>query len=368
MVFHVLRGDMIHLSPDIIETVLNTSSTICKSHETKHYFAITMYGKNALGQVFSTDIYTSLFKKNNHSDFCFYRNEREFIKAIVNISSNDRIIFHSNPPGRGLLIINLFSLIFKKELFKKTTYICWGSDYIFGGKGIKHKLVKYINSKAFSKYRFVGAISIDDVDEVLSYHKSANVIYAPYMSMRRILKPKIHTFNDNKSVVMVSHSGWQHNNHFESFNLLKRFVGKVRVVCPLCYGDPKYIDSVIKEGNKIFGDDFTYFTELKPIDEYRRFLQSIDIFVSAAEIQTGLGAIGFSMESGSKIYVQGNLFNSLSSQNYIVHKTQSIKDMTFDQFSQPLTCEEAQFNVDNRNKILSDGSSVHQTWQMIYEL
>ena len=137
---------------------------------------------------------------------------------------------------------------------------------------------------------------------------------------------------------MVSHSGWQHNNHIESFRLLERFrLNNIEVLCPLCYGDKDYINKIISEGEKIFGDKFKYFTELMPYDDYVNYLNKyVAIYVTSANIQTGLGAANILLRSGAKIFVGNNLYDSYQSMGVTVEKVNVLKNIPFDVLSAPL--------------------------------
>jgi hypothetical protein len=171
---------------------------------------------------------------------------------------------------------------------------------------------------------------------------------------------------DDKTNIMVSHSGWPHNNHIQSFDLLKRFRGRVRITCPLCYGDNAYIDKVIMVGKKYFGEDFVYFTDLLPLKEYSKLHQTMDIYVSSASVQTGLGAIFCAMESGSKIFLKDNLYQSLSSLSYKINHVDDLNDISYEELVYPIAYDDALYNVEIRNRQLAEGGEAFCKWRDIY--
>lgn len=132
---------------------------------------------------------------------------------------------------------------------------------------------------AFNAYNSIVTICPLDKEKVKTLYSKANAYYAEYVSSeKRTLLSKIRT-DESKPIVVVSHSGWQHNRHINSFEILQKFTGRIRVVCPLCYGNKEYIDQVIEHGHKIFGADLSYFTELKEKIEYRDWLRTTDIYI-----------------------------------------------------------------------------------------
>ena len=140
----------------------------------------------------------------------------------------------------------------------------------------------------------------------------------------------------------------------------------IDVFCPLCYGDKVYIEDVIKRGKEIFGDKFHYFVDLKSTEEYDDFLHSIDVYVSAAAIQTGLYALMTTMLSGAKAYITGNLYSSMKEYGFIVNDLKTLSDLPFEQFATVLDSESYNHNVNVYSFKYVNVEELQGKWKRIY--
>lgn len=94
----------------------------------------------------------------------------------------------------------------------------------------------------------------------------------------------------------------------------------------------------------------------------------IYIYINSAESQTGLGAINFSMWSGSKIFLTGDLLKYYRELGYVVSDVNSISSMSFDNFSSKMETNEAQHNIDMSNNKMYYAPEPLKVWKAIYEL
>lgn len=192
----------------------------------------------------------------------------------------------------------------------------------------------------------------------------ANSINIPYIADRDIIRKKI---NGGSVNIMVSHSGWPHNRHHMSFELLTSFASEnIKIICPLCYGEKKYIEDVVKEGKSVFGEKFNYFTELKSAEEYDELLHSIDIYVSAASIQTGLYALMTTIVSGAKVYITGNLYDSMREYGFIVNNFNALLDLSYERFSTELDDKSYEQNVNIYSSRYINIGELQEKWKYLY--
>ena len=167
--------------------------------------------------------------------------------------------------------------------------------------------------------------------------------------------------------IMVSHSGWEHNRHIESFNLLKRFKDEdILIICPLCYGDPTYINDVIYTGKRIFGEKFYYFTDLMSPEEYFHFILQNHIYISGAENQTGVGALLGNMRGNAKLYLRGNLYFSFKEEGFDIFDYNEIENMTFEEFVKPNSDIIFRRNIEVYNKKRID--ECIEGWKDVYNI
>ena len=367
MIYHIIRGHVLHTSPSIVRTTLSRASCVSPQTAGQHFFCIIMFDKKMLYSNVDENPYEQIFNDYGVKTYKLFYNKKEYIRYLLNISTKDKIILHGNMDIKFQFLS--YSLLFtlRYSLLRRITLVCWGNNDFVRGKKIRTKMsLGLLRGLIYPRLHAILTLSEEDRKSVKELYPNANVLYLPYMTSKA-RQLNYQNKKDEKLMVMVSHSGWKENNHIKSFNILEKFKGKIKVVCPLCYGDPMYINDIIQHGTSLFGKDFEYFQDLKPINEYKTFVQRIDVYVTAAERQTGLGAIYTSMTGGAKIYLTGNLLQSLLGEGYMVFDFNAIRDESFENFSAPLTYETALKNVERYNYMHFDGESILNCWRSIYE-
>lgn len=366
-VYHLLSGNLLHITPEILKTLIITKDKISNDTSIEHVFCIKMFGEKMLYDSVAQNPYQAILNEFDYSDYVYFYSHKDLVRFFIKASPLDKVIIHGLPRARDFAITSIALLLLNRKLLNRSTALCWGSDYRVKPTSFIKKTFNLFMKNVLSRFKYVLAITTEDEVEIKKYMPRANVVYTPYMTdNKRQLVDKIKK-EDDKAVVMVSHSGWPHNYHKHSFELLKKFAGRIKVVCPLCYGNATYIQSVIDDGTALFGSDFSYFTELKTPDEYKEFLRTIDIYLSSAEIQTGLGAISLSMISGSKVYVKGNVYTSLLKDRFHIFNAEDINTLTYEEFVKPLPREYALENIDIFNNLHCDGDEILEAWRKVYE-
>lgn len=361
MIYHFFNGRVLHLTPAIISGIVNSFPT--NNDKNHHYFCIVMFGEKMLYKNVDENPYSHMFEDLKYEKYQIIESPMEYIRLFLKMNDKDRIIYHSIQPLLLFFSTNIFLSIFKKKVIHYSSFICWGSDANINNKNIKQKTHALLMKTIFRKLSNVIAISTDDQKEIKEMYPDANVILLPYYSSNKIclLEKK----SNSKFHVMVSHSGWPHNKHIDSFEMLGKFKGKLEITCPLCYGDPAYIETVISRGKELFGNDFHYFKDLMERKDYANFMRGVDAYVTSAEIQTGLGAITYAIQGGAKIFITGNVFNFLKP-DYIVFNTKDISQMSFEEFSKPLTYEERLSNVEKKNLLNNQNVELYKNWVKVF--
>ncbi len=365
-IIHIFQGNVLHTTPGVISLMKKYEKRLIDNSDTSQFFCVAMYGKKMRYDNVEENPYPELFKGLSHQGYKLFYSPVELTCFLIKANKEDKVLFHTTPAPKDFFLIEMGLLLFNRTILKRSSIILWGGDYkIPSTSFIKRAFNRYL-CFILSSFKYVAAISTDDEKITKASLPKANVIYCPYMDTTRLELNYKGNIIKEKITVMVSHSGWPQNNHHYSFELLKQYVGHISVVCPLCYGQEECIQSVIKEGQELFGDDFSYFTDLKAPEEYRRFLQTVDVFITAAEHQTGMGNIFLCMANGTKIFVKGNLLNSLKEKNYIVYDLDSLKNMSLVYFKSPLKYDEAKKNVDLFNYLRYEGNESLDAWRKIF--
>lgn len=365
-IIHILQGTVLHTTPGVINLMKTDEGKMIGDSPIEQFFCIAMYGKKMLYSNVDDNPYPELFTRLNHHGYRLFYSVKELIRFLLQLEKDDKILYHTLPHPKYFFSIEMALFFLKRRLYNRTSVILWGGDYQIPSINIKNKLYNSFLKIVLSSFKYVAAISSEDVKLTKAALPKANVIYCPYLDSRKMSLNSINREKRGMPLIMVSHSAWPQNDHHHTFELLKRFAGHVRVVCPLCYGKSEYLQDVIDEGKAIFGNDFSYFTELKKGEEYVEFLKNVDVFATSACHQTGMGTIFMCMANGSKIFVKGNLFTSLTEQNYKVFDIEKLNDISLDELSRPLDEIEAKFNVDNYNYLRFEGDEALEAWKTIF--
>ena len=340
MIYHFFSAKHIHLSPSIIQSIL-TNAHLTNTNGKED---ICIVVEDTSGTVFEgkdkITPYTELAKRNNFNNLRIVHTKINLLSTIFKISSKDKILFHSSLNREILVIVNTIIHIFRlKKKALSINYVCWGGDFGYSiNRTYKNPVKRFLNriyDQVFTWYGNIITLDKSDEDKAKNIFGSNNIKTIPYLSNRNILTNS--TKQTSPIRIMVSHSGWRHNHHFESFKLLEKFKSyDIEIICPLCYGESEYIQEVIAKGKSIFGSKFKYFTELKSRQEYSDFIASNHIYITATETQTGLGAINLSLVHNVKVFVKDFLYNQYIERGYPVFNFNNLINMTFNDLKAPL--------------------------------
>ncbi len=367
MIYHLLRGNVLHTTPLLVRGIMLHAEEISPRTIQEHYYCITMFGKKMQYKNVDENPYDKICKEMSFTRYRFFYSKWSYLWFLLTRKTKDKIIFHGNEDKKIHLLTNILLLIFRPGLLNRISLICWGNnDFIRGGRLLTKMTLGPVRAKSYAHYMYIIALSSEDKKEIQELYPKADVVYCPYMGSPKKLDRRVSSVG-NKVKVMVSHSGWPDNHHMKSFELLKKYIPNVSVVCPLCYGNNDYIQQVIKAGRDIFHEDFDYFTDLKPKKEYEDLIKEMDVFITAAERQTGLAALFNAMLRGVRIYVTGNILRSIRNDGYIINDLSEIDNMDFKHFSEPVSDEEANHNLKLYNEKRCNGEGLKEGWRKIYE-
>lgn len=116
------------------------------------------------------------------------------------------------------------------------------------------------------------------------------------------------TINATSKNILVGNSAAFTNNHLDTFNLLKNYnLNDRKVIVPLSYGGTKdYINTVIKKGQQMFGENFMPLLERMPLKEYSELLSTCGIALMNQRRQQSGGNLFHLIGSGVKVFINPN--------------------------------------------------------------
>ena len=240
----------------------------------------------------------------------------------------------------------LFFWFLNKRLLAKSTWIVWGSDiysYQKQKQSARTRVYEWLRRKIIPRFPEIAAFVKEDYEVIAMVYGTA-AKYLPILyplpvnpsQLDRVVK----TQKNTNPVVMIGNSGDPTNNHLEMIDLLSSFRKEaMKVVCPLAYGGtPEYRQIVISKGISTFGNNFVPWMEMKGKQEYAEQIAGVDIAVMNHQRQQGLGNILALLYLGKKVFIRSDItsYSFLMRNNCRVMATESIKEMDFKTFSEPL--------------------------------
>lgn len=349
MITHFFDVSMSHLSVGIMEAFVSELNL-------EQRIILCAHKKMLFGSLESErKKYNDVLEEYNFTNFEYIYDENAIFEQLFReLKKGNKCILHGYFDLLYPLRIGDFWLVFKILLnlsyFSNLIFVHWGvGDFkvISFTKKILLSLQRFI----YSKLQYNIVLVDGDKDKLESFFNLRNIIVLPYFSTRKHID-KFYKFKeeaDKKSQVrvVVSHSGHIHNNHKKTLDLLKSKFDSVisEVALPLCYGPKDYINEVIEYGKSLFGERFYYFTELLTKEKYVDFIRERDIFISAAENQTGLGASAFALGNGLKVFRVGLTYEDHKKNDFVVFHFDDLYNITNFEFCESLSEKQKKHNI-----------------------
>jgi len=193
-------------------------------------------------------------------------------------------------------------------------------------RNVNHKLKYYIDRLVkFNEesYCFVAKI-IREVDVVTMFIKEEYVLYKKldiikneipclsfsYFPVNLIITQDYVTSNN----ILMGNSATPTNNHIEVFYHLKKCnLNGSKIITPLSYGRPYYLEYVKELGYKIFENDFNPLEYFMPLDEYQKLMKKCGIVIMNHYRPQGVGNVLTALHLGAKVYLskRNNLYHFL---------------------------------------------------------
>ena len=233
------------------------------------------------------------------------------------IQQAGKIIMHGIPA--------LFYFLFFPQAIKKIYWIILG--YELGDSSVAAENEKS-NSwqsriKDFVLQKVYGHITHIKGDSVLAnfqFGSAAKFFYSPIYLSNVVPEYTAENFTTvnrpGVKKILVGNSTCPTNDHASIFKMLLPYrENDILIYCPLSYGNyPGYKEEVVKEGHLLFGNKFIPVNNFMQPDEYKHFLEEIDIAVFNHKRQEAMGVTLALINMGKVIYMnsQTTAFASLN--------------------------------------------------------
>ena len=111
-------------------------------------------------------------------------------------------------------------------------------------------------------------------------------------------------FRSDEIVIQIGNSGDCTNNHIEIINNLKKYKeDNIKIIVPLNYGNKEYIEKVVIEGKRIFGEKFQPILNHLDMKKYYELLSNVDVAIMNHLRQQAAGNIVILLYLGKKVYL-----------------------------------------------------------------
>jgi dTDP-N-acetylfucosamine:lipid II N-acetylfucosaminyltransferase len=317
-IHHIFKGSSINTTPYIISIIQELARDLGVKIS-QHHFYIYKYAGHE-------QTYAQLPVRK-------ITNILSMVKLIGKQDHNNRIILHGNPTSV------MWEILAFTRMVQNVSWVCWGHGFKYKSRRDPFLILHYFSMKSIVNRLHSATINLQaDYNYVCAVYGSSNVHKFSYYSpwMRKYLKSvPIHPSprqKDNRINILLGTNGSQANNHMEGIKALLPISHlDVRVYCPLSYNisDYGYVQSVITEGRKQFGNKFVPITKVMNRDQYNRFLiKKIDCLVHASEKQQGLGTINTLVVLGRKVFLKsfGHVKMSMDMYGIITYSLDEISE------------------------------------------
>lgn len=320
----------------------------------QHHFLVLGQANNSMAQIDNTTFLKSPFRSSILQNLTTVA--KHFYKAEL-------ILMH------GLPVLHYF-LLFPFALKKMAWIIYGGTDlYLYSGETLNNKTVWLNRLRKFILKRVKIHLTHIEGDSKLAndfYRSKAKFIYHPvYLSnvIELPLEPiENKEISSKKLNVLLGHSTDPSNNHIEIFEWL-RGMDNIQIYCPLSYGSYiEHKEKVKQKGLELFGERFIPIEHFMQFEEYKAFLETIDIAVFNHKRQEAMGVTLTLLSLGKEVYVNDNTTSF-----------QSLKERGFQLFNNTLIITEksklATRNVDVNVSLLKRyySKQVWETqWKQVY--
>ena len=375
MIYHVINANMFHQAPNIIKYTLQFAPQTNKCGASEHFFLLSTCTKvSYLSKMEETyDVYKEIFSEFNVKNYLFVETSFALLNRVSKIRKTDKLILHGFSSLFGKTDFLWAACLLRGRRFcKSIILIVWnGTTLKLKQKGQAGYILRnMIKKKVFSDLGYLITLSFDDEKRAKRLYPRANVISSntimDHYNVFNTYKKKHR--RDNKYVkIMVSHSAFAHNNHFETFQLLAPFRHEnIKVICPLSYGNREYQEEIIEKGIELFGDRFVYFRDLLSLPDYYSLLATLDIFIPGCNIQSGLHVVLFGLCTGIKMYLRGNNLNYVKDLGFDVNSFTELSEASFEELIQPISEVTLSKNDRLARKCFGPEEKI-ETWKQIYK-
>ncbi len=213
----------------------------------------------------------------------------------------------------------------------------------------------YLYKRSFARIQTVGSFFPKDVQNAkdtfgVDFTHIFHGIVSVTEQLHNSVKEGLPILGDS---ILLGHAGVPELNHLDIIQRMGSFFGDKKIICPLAYGNPSYIEKVKTSGVAQFGDRFEALLDYMPREEYYQKLQKGSFAIFGAVIHQGFGNIMTLLYLGFKVFLFS--WNPVYAQlKYLGLLLFPLENVDQNSFSVPLSQEEKVLNRKILDEVLSE--------------
>lgn len=265
-----------------------------------------------------------------------------------------KLIFHS------LFCGNVCPFLYShRSMLKKSYWMIWGGDLY---NAPQNEIDAYVRAN------FQGIITDTDGDDLVyekKYGRCAEVYRAGYTfpitwkmieAVTAVKKPFVRVQINNSC----------DSSTIEMLEVLSRFKNEnMRIRVVHSYGDMKWCKDIEEKGLALFGEKFEIVSRYMAPAQYAQAMEENDVLILNQNRQQGLGNCFVALALGLKLFIRSEIttYNHLVGHGAVVHDTNQIGNMTFEEFTLRRQDEIA---INRRaSEPFFDGSRLRELWKPV---
>ena len=246
--------------------------------------------------ILSAECYQYELKKR--PNIVFVDNQDSLNNMLINMKEAEKIILH----GLWSPLINEV-LLENERLLPKCFWLMWGGDFYFPEK--QSEATKQVIKKVGHCLTYING----DFELAKQWYGAtgAHINCLGYTS-NTYKKGDLSRNDENCLNIQIGNSADPSNNHLSILTALHKLkADNIKIYAPLSYGNKEYAANIANLGKQLFEDQFVPLTDHMPINDYEKYLQSIDIAVFNHNRQQAMGNTLNLLGMGKKLYMRSTV-------------------------------------------------------------
>lgn len=234
------------------------------------------------------------------------------LKLVQLMQSSEKVILHGLFNPKILLILFL-----TPRLLKKCYWVIWGGDlyvYQLGERNWKWKIREFLRRPVIKNMGHLITYIPGDVELARKWYGAKGEYHECLMYLSNVIDENIiqsahEELEEYTGLnILVGNSADPSNNHITSLEkLLPYKEDDIRIFVPLSYGDQGHAKKVIETGRAWFGEKFVPLTSFMLLDEYLKFLKSLDIAIFNHQRQQAMGNTITLLGMGKTVFMRSDV-------------------------------------------------------------